>query len=84
MRLRKSVLVIPLLLLSGCIVDEPEYRAAVKQSGDSVEIWIASAHTNIIWLRSIVATLCTKTGTTCDPPAAPPSPPPDGDWGAGS
>jgi hypothetical protein len=81
---RKLMVLSTLVLFSGCVwqSDFDTYKAGIKADGDALDAWVAGAHTNIIWLRNMVVTLCTKTQTSCDPPAAPPTPPPDGAWGS--
>lgn len=79
-----------LMLVSACVstsdfeayktatkADEDLYRAKIKADGDALDAWVKAAHDNIIWLRQSVIKLC----PSCTPPTAPPSPPPDGNWG---
>ena len=58
------------------------FKADVKKSGEAVNVWIAAAHTNIIWLRQVVIANHCGSGSPCDPPAPPPEPPPSGGWGS--
>lgn len=79
MRLKRLFLLGAIAFSSACVseADFRAYKLRITTDGEALEAWAASAHTNIMWLRQSVITLC----PSCAPPMPPPAPPPDGDWG---
>lgn len=86
MKLRTCLSLMAILSLAGC-VSKAEFNAykvqmearqtSIKASGEAVDAWIAQAQLVLKFVADHSATIC----PACDPPAAPPSPPPDGGWG---
>ena len=86
MRVSKWLALVVGLTLGGCVsqtefnaykAEMEVYKAKIKHDGEAVDTWIATAHEVVKWVSVNGGTFC----PSCDPPAAPPNPPPDGGWG---